>query len=242
MAFDVLGDPETETVLRWVPPGTFLMGSPADEPERRDDETRHRVTLTAGYWLAETACPQILWTTLMGTNPSHFDADPQCPVEQVSFEEVTDFLRRLDDRVEGLDPRLPTEAEWEYACRAGTSTPFWQGGQLDSTLANFHGNYPMPGGAKSDYRERTMPVRSFAPNPLGLYQMHGNVFEWVSDWYGRLSEDSVHDPVGPDQGTRRVLRGGSWISNDGFCRSAYRGNDSPDVRYDDVGFRLARGQ
>ena len=228
--------------FRWIAPGTFLMGSPEDEPERQESEVQHEVTLSQGYWLADTACSQSLWTAVMGENPSRFHDDPSCPVESVSHEEVTRFLEALGSAAPGLIPRLPSEAEWEHACRAGTSTPFWQGGQLDSTLANFDGNFPMPGGTESDYRERTMRVRSFAPNPWGLYQMHGNVLEWCSDWYGDYPKDSGHDPAGHESGTLRVLRGGSWFGSARYCRSAFRYLGTPDFRLNFVGFRLARGQ
>ena len=245
-AFAVAG---VRQVMRWIPPGHFVMGSPELEPGRERDETEHGVTLTAGFWLADTACTQALWAAVMkGANPSRFNEEAENPVEQVSWDDiVTGFLPRLNACVDGLSMVLPTEAQWEYACRADAQarTPFWFGGQITSERVNFNGNYPMPGGAKSDYREGTVPVKALPCNGWGLYQMHGNVLEWCADGYAEYPAGDVDDPRGPaqppDGAAGRVLRGGSWFFLAQSCRSALRFDLDPGGRLGDVGFRLARG-
>jgi formylglycine-generating enzyme required for sulfatase activity len=235
--------------MRWIPPGRFLMGSPEDEKGREGyegaDETQHEVTLAQGYWLADTACTQALWEAVMGKNPSRFKDDPQNPVENVSWDDIClkkkGFLVQLDKLVPGLDVCLPTEAQWEYACRAGTATPFWWGSKLTTDNANYDGNYPYADGAKGEYRGKTMPVKSFERNPWGLWQMHGNVWEWCQDWFGAYPKESVTDPEGSDKGTRRVLRGGCWFCDGRRLRSAFRCSDDPSNASDNYGFRLARG-
>jgi formylglycine-generating enzyme required for sulfatase activity len=238
MAFRVAG---VRQALRWIPPGRFRMGSPSTEPERDDDERLHEVVLTWGFWLAETACTQALWEAVMGENPSHFKGLER-PVENVSWEDVQGFIARLNERVSGLEVRLPTEAEWEYACRAGTKTPFWFGDQITPEQANYDGNYPYAGGKKGVYREETVEVKALPANGWGLYQMHGNVWEWCADWYSEYPEGTVIDPSGPQGGADRVLRGGSWVVNGRRLRSAYRNRDGPGNRYGHIGFRLARGR
>jgi formylglycine-generating enzyme required for sulfatase activity len=136
--------------------------------------------------------------------------------------------------------RLPTEAEWEYACRAGTTTPFSTGNNITTDQANYDGNYPYNNNAKGEYREKTMPVGSFAPNAWGLYDMHGNVFEWCWDWYGAYSSSAQKDPEGASSGSDRVFRGGGWLSGALLLRSAFRFDYFPSFRYNYLGFRLAR--
>ena len=238
MAFRVEG---VRQALRWIPPGEFLMGSPDTEPEREADERRHEVILTRGFWLAETACTQALWEAVTGENASRFKG-PERPVESVSWEEVQDFLTRLDERVPGLALRLPTEAEWECACRAGTETPFWFGQSITSEQANYDGNYPYAGEEKGKHREETVEVKALPANGWGLYQMHGNVYEWCADWYGEYSEGPVVDPTGPSEGANRALRGGGWFRHGRALRSACRAHAVPGNRILYVGFRLARGQ
>jgi sulfatase modifying factor 1 len=227
---------------RWIAPGTFPMGSPPDEPSRSDDETLHEVTLSRGYWLADTACTQALWQAVMGENPSFFQDDPAQPVEQVSWEVVHTFLDRLNALVPGLDAGLPSEAQWEYACRAGTTAPFSFGRNITPEQVNYHGNYPYAGAEKGLYRERTVAVGSLPPNPWGLYEMHGNVWEWCADWHGPYPDGSQIDPAGPPDGSWRVLRGGSWRDDARLCRSAFRSGYPPDEAYHNIGFRLAPGQ
>ncbi len=227
--------------LRWIPPGDFWMGSPDDEPQRLDNETRHRVLLTRGYWLAETACSQALWRAVMGDNPSEFKGE-DLPVETVSWDEVHTFYETLNRQLPGLQARLPSEAEWEYACRAGTATPFWWGGDLSTDLANYDGNYPYHNGPKGKYRDKTMPVKSFASNPWGLYQMHGNAWEWCEDGFADYpSVETSIDPTGPERGSDRVGRGGGWIAFGRWLRAAYRYDASPALRSPNLGFRLAAG-
>lgn len=227
--------------LRWIVPGEFLMGSPENEAERGKDETQHRVILTQGYWLADTACTQALWQAVLGDNPSGFKGEER-PVETVSWNDVQRFIERLNERVPAGGFRLPTEAEWEYACRAGTTTAFWFGDQVSPEQVNYDGKSPYAGGSKGQYRNQTVAVKALPCNDWGLYQIHGNVWEWCRDWYGDYPSETVVDPTGPAGGKRRVLRGGSWISNGRDTRSAYRYRYDPGSRYDNVGFRLARGQ
>jgi formylglycine-generating enzyme len=241
-AFEVAG---VRQVMRWIPPGEFQMGSPKDEPERSDDERQHRVVLTEGFWLADTACTQELWEAVMTNNPSRFKDNPQNPVEQVSWLDITDeFLPKLNALAPGLDLVLPTEAQWEYACRAGTTTPFSFGEQITTDQVNYDGDLPYAGGKKGEYREKTVPVKALPTNPWGLHQMHGNVWEWCVDEYAEYPEGTVENPVvhqDKKESRQRVLRGGSWINFGRDCRSASRSAHGPDVRYDGVGLRLARG-
>ena len=200
------------------------------------------VTLTQGFWLADSACTQALWTAVMGVNPSHFQDDPNLPVENVSWLDVQQFIEKLNTLFPDLHANLPTEAQWEYACRAGTQTPFSFGENITPEQANYDGNYPYAGGEKGLYRERTVPVKSLPPNPWGLFEMHGNVWEWCADWYAEeYPKQAITNPLGPDQGTYRVLRGGSWLNLGRSPRSAFRSRDEPDYRHDGIGFRLAPG-
>ena len=226
--------------FRWIEPGTFMMGSTTNEPERYDDESQHTVTISRGFWLADCTVNQALWHAAMVTNPSGFSGNDR-PVEQISWSDAQTFI----DTLNGLKPELklclPTEAQWEYACRAGTTTPFSFGDQIDSSQVNFDGNYPYNNGKKCEYREQTVAVKSLPPNPWGLYEMHGNVYEWCQDWHGEYPSESVTDPQGPDTGDYRVLRGGSWYFLGRLCRSAIRLNFAPGLAYGNFGFRLARG-
>ena len=230
-------------VMRWIAPGEFLMGSPPEEAERYDDERQHQVTLSQGFWLAETPCTQELWQAVMGNNPSHFTKHLQNPVDQISWDESQQFCQRANALLHGLQLRLPTEAQWEYACRAGTSTPFSFGEQITTKQANYDGNYPYTDGPKGEYREQTVPVSEFEPNHWGLFQMHGNVWEWCQDWYGDYPSQAVIDAQGSAKGTGRVLRGGSWIDFAELLRCASRNHFRPDIRfhYHLIGLRLAGG-
>ena len=233
-------------VFRWCEPTeSFLMGSHEDEPERLSNETLHKVKFTKGFWIAETTVTQALWQAAMGENPSSFK-DNNNPVDSVSWEDAQTFISKLNGLNPELSLRLPTEAEWEYACRAETTTPFNFGEQIDSSLVNFNGNNPYNDGEKSERRGETIQVKTLPPNDWGLYEMHGNVLEWCNDWYGvypdaPISEAWIADPTGPEQGDVRVLRGGSWASFGGSCRSAYRNDNDPTERNDFIGFRLSHG-
>ena len=227
--------------MRWIPPGEFQMGSPEDEPERYPDEQQHTVLLSQGYWLADTACTQALWRAVLGETPSRFEGDAR-PVEQVSWQDVVErFLPALNRLIPGLEAVLPSEAQWEYACRAGTQTPFWFGDAITTDQVNYDGNHPYGKGKKGEYREQTVEVKALPANDWGLYQMHGNVWEWCADWLGDYPREAVTDPVGPPEGRERVLRGGGWFSYGRYCRSANRIGYVPCDRNDLIGFRLARG-
>jgi formylglycine-generating enzyme required for sulfatase activity len=227
--------------FRWIEPGEFWMGSPADEPERQEREgPRHRVRLTKGFWLADTACTQALWLAVMGgKNPSRFQGDARNPVEGVSWDDVTDFLQRVPSLVPGIVAELPTEAEWEYACRAGSETPFHFGATITPEQANYDGNSSYAGGRKGEYRQKTVPVKSFAPNGWGLYEMHGNVWEWCADGMRTYDGNDQENPRGPEGDATRVVRGGSWNFVAGWLRSASRFEWPRDYRYESLGFRFA---
>jgi sulfatase modifying factor 1 len=232
-----------------VSPGEFLMGSPWSEKDRSDDELQHRVRLTEPFWLGKYPVTQKQWKAVMGNNPSHFQGD-NLPVEMVSWEDAMEFCRRLTEMertagrlLGGLAYSLPTEAQWEYACRAGTTTAMAfgyrlsTGYRLSSREANFHGNYPYGGAAKGPYLKKTTPVGSYRPNAWGFYDLHGNVWEWCADRYGAYPSGSVTDPTGPSSGTNRVHRGGGWYGSGMNCRSAYRNRNTPGGRLDILGFR-----
>ena len=225
-----------------VEPGTFMMGSPSGERDRDDDEVQHSVTLTEPFWLGKYEVTQGQWKAVMGDNPSYFTGN-DLPVEEVSWEDVMAFCRKLN-QMDSNKPRgyvysLPTEAQWEYACRAGTTTATAFGDRLSSREANFAGDYPYGGASKGPYLERTTAVGSYRPNAWGFYDMHGNVWEWCHDWYGDYPRGRVTDPVGPSSGSNRVERGGSWYRSGLYCRSAYRNRNYPGLRDNDLGFRLS---
>ncbi len=228
--------------LRWIEPGSFLMGSPETEPGRYDSEgPQHRVTLTQGFWLADAACTQALWLAVVGgKNPSNFKGDDELPVEQVSWDEVMKkFLPKLQALLpEGVEAALPSEAQWEYACRAGTKTPFSFGEQINPGLVNYDGNYPYNNGQKGQYRKKTVPVKALPANAWGLYQMHGNVWEWCLDEQRTYANAEVVDPLGAVGDGPRALRGGSWFLGAGFARSAFRFHDDRGGRWNDFGFRV----
>jgi formylglycine-generating enzyme len=227
-----------EMTFAWIPPGTFLMGSPPEEAERGDNETRHSVTLTEGFYLGIHPVTQAQWQAVMGNNPSHFQGE-NLPVETVSWEDCQKFCKKLS-QMDGKRYRLPTEAEWEYACRAGTTTPFHFGETIDTDQANYNGNYPHGKGKKGVYRQQTTPVDSFPPSGWGLFDMHGNVWEWCADWFDAeyYKRSPRQNPQGPEHGKRRVLRGGSWNYVGRLCRAAFRDSYAPGGRGNGLGFRV----
>jgi uncharacterized protein (TIGR02996 family) len=246
-----------------VPAGRFLMGSPEDEQGREGEETSHEVELTRPFWLGVFTVTQGQWKAVMGDNPSYFsrslgdgrmqevsDAELDLfPVERVSWEDVQHFLKKLtalpEETKNRRDYRLPTEAEWEYACRGGadsSSLPFHfdrPSASLHSSQANFNGNHPYGGAARGPYLNRPCKVGSYKPNRLGLFDVHGNVFEWCLDWYDEYPSTPVTDPLGPASGSVRVIRGGGWSNYGQYCRAASRNRYAPSDRSVSLGFRAA---
>jgi len=213
-----------------------MMGSPENEPGHQSDETQHKVTLTKGFYMQTTEVTQEQWKAVMGNNPSRFsDCGDNCPVENVSWEDAQEFIKKLS-RKEGKEYRLPTEAEWEYAARAGTQTAWHWRNQADCSKANY-GNV-WSDECKDQNPGKTMKAGSFSANAWGLYDMHGNVWEWCQDWYRDYPAGSVTNPEGSSTGSSRVSRGGGWHDNAVSCRSANRGNSSPGSRCNYLGFRL----
>jgi formylglycine-generating enzyme required for sulfatase activity len=191
-----------------IPSGSFMMGSPKNEKFRDDDELQHKVTLTQDYFMQTTEVTRGQWKAIMGSKPSHFkDCGDNCPVESVSWNDVQAFIKKLNRLESGHTYRLPTEAEWEYAARAGTTTRFFWGDQADCSRANY-GNSSWSRECKSINPGKTKIVKSYSPNSWGLYDMHGNVREWCHDWYGKYPTVSVTNPTGPAAGSSRVIRGG----------------------------------
>jgi formylglycine-generating enzyme len=222
--------------IEWVhiPAGTFMMGSPETEKLRDDDEgPQHKVTLS-GFKMSKFAVTFAQYDAFCEATDRWKPSDEgwdreKYPVMNVSWDDATEFA-------EWMGCRLPTEAEWEYACRAGTSTPFNTGGCISTDLANYD---PYPNCIEGSFiQEELQPVGSYAPNAWGLYDMHGNIWEWCSDWYGDYSSASQMNPTGPTSGSERVLRGGSWCECGEYCRSAFRRNYDPSARSNDIGFRL----
>lgn len=226
----------------WIPPGAYLMGSPTNETGREiykgASETQHKVTLTTGFYLGIHLVTQEQWLAVMGSNPSCFKHNKKnLPVETVSWEDCQEFVTKLRES-DAIPYRLPTEAEWEYACRAGTTTPFFFGDTISSEQANLDGTIIYGNAKPGRLRNKTMSVGSFPPNAWGLYDMHGNLFEWCQDWYGEYPKDDVVDPQGPNSGERRVLRGGAFLVPAACCRSAYRYQETPTLRGFHIGFRI----
>lgn len=234
--------PGVAMVFCWCPPTPkgqpFLMGSPPDEAGRSDDEVQHPVHLTQGFWLAKHPVTQTQWLAVMGTDPSQNGMGDLHPVVNISWIKAQEFCRNS-----GL--RLPTEAEWEYACRAGTTSPFSIGGgqYLNAQMANFDGRYPYGSGSQAFVwlnRTQTLMTGSFPPNKWGLHDMHGQLWEWCQDGYGTLSATRAVDPLGTAEGWRRVLRGGSWIRAGRSARSTSRSCLEPGSWNNILGFRPCR--
>jgi len=231
-------EPVTGMVLVAVRPGSFMMGSPESEPGRNDDEVLHRVHLSRLFYIGQHEVTQAEWTRVMKSNPSYFGACERCPVEQVDFYQVNEFLSRINAGTTAMQFRLPTEAEWEYACRAGTSTPYNTGTQLTTAQANIDSRYSaidVDGGAAYD---KTLPVGKFEPNAWGLHDMHGNVWEWTNDWYGPYHPKQDTDPRGPGIGVKRVIRGGSWHFDANSARCGLRYTHLPRDKSSSLGFRV----
>ena len=255
--------------FRWCPAGTFQMGSPTYEGDRKSNETRHEVTLTKGFWLLETPVTVGMWRAFVSAtgyrlgsgyegkgvydwiansysksldwnNPGFSQTDSH-PVTTIDFEGARNFCSWLGAE-SGESIVLPTEAQWEYACRAGTRTPFSFGSMLNGEQANCDGNYPYGTSTKGPYLKRTSETGVYGENNWGLRDMHGNVWEWCADWFGDYGSGPQTDPTGPSSGSDRVLRGGSWYDFAEFCRSAYRSAYGPTSRRNFYGFRLVLGR
>ncbi|MBO4715522.1 MAG: SUMF1/EgtB/PvdO family nonheme iron enzyme, partial [Verrucomicrobia bacterium] len=233
--------------LNWIEPGTFMMGSPEDELGAGGDETRHKVTLTQGYWLGKYEVTQEQYEAVMGENPSRFKG-ADLPVENVSWNDAMAFCAKLTEIEKdagrlpaGYEYTLPTEAQWEYACRAGTTTAFNNGTNIE-TIEQINGECPNLdeiGWYWCNSASKTHPAGQKLPNAWGLYDMHGNVFEWCLDWYEEnYPTSAVTDPTGPETGEYRVLRGGSYYDYANYCRSAYR-YFYADAGWAHFGFRVA---
>ncbi len=233
------GQPIPPVVMKWIPAGKFQMGSTSrTDPDRNPGEILHDVTLTRGFWLMETEMTQEVYWAVTGTYPSRFN-DPKNPVDSVNSVEAEDFCRNIGSQLKqfynltGFEFRLPTEAEWEYACRAGTTTAVYVNyrdrDQELEEIAWWGGN---AGNAPHHVRQKR-------PNAWGLYDMIGNVDEWCSDWFGSYPTGSVTDPKGPSSGSSRVHRGGCWNLGSEWARSASRRSDGPGWRNQNLGFRPA---
>ena len=253
-------DAAPSLTMLWIPPGRFWMGSPEEEPERRDDEGPQHLVQLQGFFLSQTPITQVQWRQVaqwrplkgegawnrkLNPNPSQFEGD-QRPVEQVSWEDAMEFCRRVSQRT-GRRYTLPSEAQWEYACRAGTTTPFHFGSTISTKLANHSGNDAYGDGAKGEFRQQTTDVASFPANPWGLHDMHGNVWEWCADHrhgnYEGAPEDGsawIDEEAKDNKSSMYVwlLRGGSWFYHPAACRSACRLIARPDYRLFTFGLRV----
>jgi len=239
--------------FKLIPAGTFMMGSPSKEFGRESDETWHQVTLTKSYYMQTTEVTQGQWKAVMGTDikPYFTACGDNCPIESVSWDDAQSFIQKLNQMESTTRYRLPTEAEWEYAARAGSATAFANGGIKNSESATVEPNLNLIGWYWGDNAvtytpnysgQGTHPVQGKQANAWGLYDMSGNVWEWVQDWYKTYDTGAVTDPTGPGTGSVRVRRGGGWYDFARYCRTAYRGGRTPAYRYNDVGFRLVREQ
>ena len=224
-----------------IPKGTFMMGSPESEKRRDKNETQHDVTISKDYYLGVYEVTQAQYEKVMGKNPSYFQGavvgneNSDLPVENVSWDEAVKFCKKLSDLPEekkaGREYRLPTEAEWEYACRAGSKTAY--------SFDDEEGLLPEYGWFSRNSSHRTHTVGLLEPNAWGLYDMHGNVWEWCSDWYEEYPKGAVSDPTGPKEGSYRVDRGGGFGLEAAYCRSGVRSRIDPSARRSILGFRLA---
>jgi formylglycine-generating enzyme required for sulfatase activity len=235
--------------LCWCPPGTFRMGSPPDEPERRPDEAQVEVTLTKGFWMGKYEATQGQWKRVVGKLPGELTAElpegDDFPVGNVNYAEaeafcqkLTELGRQVGDLPAGWEFRLPTEAQWEYACRAGTTTATAFGDGLSSNQANFKGK-PYNGAEQGPSLGKAAKVGSYPANAWGLHDMHGNVYEWCRDWYHQQLPGGDDPDLSSRRGTSRVRRGGGWTDDGWACRSAFRLRFEPERRYDHIGFRVA---
>ena len=251
----VPGKPFTNSIgmkLVYIRPGEFMMGSRdsatavARKVRNRDrkyfleEHPQHRVEITRGFYMGTTEVTQAQYRSIMDTSLIRRKRGDN-PFRQVSWDDAVEFCRKLSEK-EGRTYLLPTEAEWEYACRAGTTTPFYTGETISTSQANYNGNYVYGSGTKGIHRKTTIAVASFPPNAFGLYDMHGNVDEWCQDWRGEdyYAVSPTSDPQGPSSGKFRVVRGGSCGYAPFGLRTSYRGRSNPGSGYFNDGFRCAR--
>ncbi|MEH2308461.1 SUMF1/EgtB/PvdO family nonheme iron enzyme [Nostoc sp.] len=222
-----------------IPGGTFMMGSPEGEAEREKDESPQHQVKVPGFFMGKYEITQVQYQAIMRNNPSNFKGEKR-PVEQVSWDDAVEFCKKLSQKT-GKTYRLPSEAEWEYACRAGTKTPFYFGETITTDLVNYNGNYPYGSAPKGEYRQQTTIVGKFPSNSFGLYDMHGNVWEWCEDVYNDNYQSAPKDGTawltGKDNNIK-LLRGGSWSGSARYCRSAYRSRNARADRDNNVGFRV----
>ena len=229
--------PGVKLTLVLMPAGELTVGSPCTEAKRFRNEDQKQVTVSEPFWMSSHEVTQEQWQAVMGGNPSHFKGEKN-PVEQVSWHAIQKFLRKANARVGAVTLALPTEAQWEYACRAGTATPFHFGATISADQANYKGDYTYGNGRKGLDRQRTMPVGSFPANAWGIHDMHGNVWEWCASPYSEVYDGS--EQKGADaRSRRRVLRGGSWFCYPLYCRSACRGSGPATCGNENIGFRVS---
>ncbi len=221
-----------------LPAGTFMMGSPPEEVGRTQFETRHEVTLTRPFHMGVTEVTQAQYEAVTGDNPSKFPGE-RTPAQNITYGDAVAFCEKLSER-EGRTYRLPTEAEWEYACRAGTTTPFAFGKTISDQEVNFKATVAYGDAERGIYRARPVAADGMPPNPWGLISMHGNVQEWCSDWYDQdyYAKSPAVDPTGPGSGRMKALRGGSYLAYPQYCRSAHRFGASPNHKFMSIGFRV----
>lgn len=233
----VIGGPVQR--FRWIEPGEFVMGSPESEDLRypQREGPQHVVRLTDGFWLADTACSQSVWEAVMKNNPSRFNGNLDNPVDSVSWNDVQAFLSRVGLMLGGVKSGLPTEAEWEYACRAGAQEAFnWGSNSISPEDANYDCTRAYAGGPLGTKSQSSLPVKSFKPNRWGLYQMHGNIWEWCDDSHRRYEAQPIENPRGSEN-SKWVMKGGSWYNYPQWLRAAYSVQSDPDKGEDSHGFR-----
>ncbi len=239
-------EPVTKTDFVYIPPGKFLMGNSESMNRSENADLIHSVEITRGFWMATIEITQAQWEKVMGKaeihpeKPSPFwGINTKYPKVSISYYDVQEFLRKLNERSPGKHFRLPTEAEWEYACRAGTDTRFSFGNTLSDSIACFNAEIITDFSKFAMKPEHPRPVGSYAPNKWGLYDMHGNVFEWVSDWYAPYSSEEQINPKGPENGELKVISGGSWYFSAEKAQSFYRMTHAPSLWGISIGFRIA---
>ena len=229
-----------------IPAGTYIMGSPLNDPKRGYSEIQHQVVISKPFYMQTTEVTVKQWRALMGKKFfGRKKGTDNMPVTRISWHDCIRFIKKLNAVNQG-SYRLPTEAEWEYACRAGSLTAYSWGDTIDCEKAMYENNSLKAGDCIDYVKKKGMvsdspaPVKSYPPNAWGLYDMHGNVWEWCQDWFGDYSTDANKDPVGPYSGTKRIRRGGSWYKHGQSCRSANRNFCHPSIKLRTTGFRLVR--